>query len=154
MRKLFSSVLALALTVCSLAALPTAASALEPTTRGQEYMEYDYFYIYKGGGAAVSDVFAQKWNDNKEMNTTVLKAPGSTINWLTSETVYWRGRSETLARATELGTTNKPIYNHKLGYLSGYGTRLSKYTIAAEYAEDNPYTHLELIIYWDPDGDE
>lgn len=151
MSKLFSGALALTLTACCLGTLPaTAASIPDSSTRGQEYMEYDYFYIYKGGGATVSDVFAKKWSETDVMDTTVLKAPGSTINWLTSETVYWRGRSETLARATELGTTNKPIYNKELGYLSGYGTRLSEYTIAAEYAEDNPYTHLELIIYWDP----
>lgn len=148
MRKLFSTVLALALTVCTVAALTTSASA------NSEFMEYDYFYVYKGGGAIVSDVFAQKWSDSQKMKTTVVKEPGSTINWLSSETVYWRGRSETYGQATTLGTANGPEYDYMLTYLSGYGQRLSKYTIAAQYDDDNPYTHLELRIYWDPDGSE
>jgi hypothetical protein len=144
MRRLISGLLALMLVV------GTTGSIITPASAAYEYLEYDYFYIYKGGEPAVSDKFAKKWDDQyAPMYTHIGKYPGSSINWLSSETVYWRGRSASLARATELGTSNVET-DRDLAYLSGYGTRLSEYTIAAEYASSNPYTNLEVIIYWDP----
>lgn len=145
MRRLFSGLLALMLVVGSAGSLATRARA------ASEYMEYDAFLIYKGYGATVSNTFAKKWDSVcADMVTAVFKSPETSINWLSSERVYWRGRSDTLAKATELGETYVEVENYPLAYLSGYGTRLSEYTIAAQYDDSNPYTKLELWIYWDP----
>lgn len=46
-----------------------------------------------------------------------------------------------------LGTSNVTT-ERNLSYQSGYGARLTSYTIAAEYDSSNPYTHLEVIIGW------
>lgn len=142
MRRLISGFLALLLVL-------GVSSVITPANAMVEYMEYDYFFIYKGGPPAISNKFVTKWDDQRApMYTAVWKYPGSDIDWLSNETVYWRGRSETLARATALGTTNVGV-ERNLSYLSGFGTRLTEYTIAAEYADSNPYTKLEVIIYWD-----
>lgn len=142
MRRMISSLLALMLVVGSIGGtMITPASAYE-------YVETDYFYIYKGGAPAVSNNFMKKWDDQRApMYTYIAKYPGSSINWLSSETVYWRGRSESLAKATSLGTANAST-ERNLSYLSGYGARMTSYTIAAEYDSSNPYTHLEVIIGW------
>lgn len=141
MRKLFSGLLALVLVMGVTGSIVTPASAYE-------FVETDYFYIYKGGNPAVSNKFMEKTDDHRApMYTYIAKYPGSDINWLSSETVYWRGRSESLARATALGTSNVAT-ERNLSYQSGYGARLTSYTIAAEYDSSNPYTHLEVIIGW------
>ena len=130
-------------------AAATVCATAVPANAAVEYMEYDYFYVYKGQGAQVSDKFVKKWDEKRApMYTAIYKMPGSTVEWYSTETAYWRGRSSTLANATELGSTNVGT-ERNLSYLSGYGTRLSQYTIAAQYASDNPYNRLELIIYWD-----
>lgn len=141
MRKLFSGLLALLLAVGIASSTVTPASAYE-------FVETDYFYIYKGGAAAVSNKFMLKWDDVRgPMYTYIAKYPDSTINWLSSETVYYRGRSETLARATALGSATG-FKEADLSYLSGFGARMSSYTMAAEYDSSNPYTKLEVIIGW------
>lgn len=141
MRKLFSTLLALTLIVSATSILAISASAYE-------YVESDCFYIYKGGGPAVSNRFSKKWDEKRApMYTRVARNDDSSITWLASETVYWRGRSETLARATELGASSVRV-ERDLPYLSGYGARLTEYTMAAEYADSNPYTQLDLIISW------
>ena len=128
-------------------AAATVCATAVPVNAQYELVESDYFYIYKGGGAAVSDKFMKKNDGSPTMYTAVCKYGLSTIEWYTSETVYWRGRSETLAKATELGTTNVET-EKDLSYLSGYGIKGSKYTLAAQYASDNPYNRLGLIIHW------
>ena len=142
MRKLFSCLLALVLTVGVTGTIITPASA----TSRPELVETDIFYVYKGGGPAVSNKFMKKTDNSDGMYTEVTNF-SSSIKWLSSEVLYWRGRSESLARATELGTTNEPTWRG-LSYLSGYGTYGSKYTVAAQYADSNPYTHLEVLIAW------
>lgn len=142
MRRLFSGLLALLLIVGT-GSIVAPANA----TAFVEYVYTDYFYIYKGGGPAVSEKFMRKNDNGPAMYTCVSKYGKSTIEWYSSETVYWRGRSESLAKATELGSTNVET-ERELYYLSGYGTYGSKYTIAAEYASDNPYNRLEVIISW------
>lgn len=143
-RRLFSSLLALALMLCVTGGIATPANAAE-------YMEYADFHIYKNGGSVVSDVWAQKTSGpSVPMETTIVKAPGSTVNWLPSETVYWRGRSSSYAKATTLGEANQSLTDRELNYLSGFGTFGTYYTLAAQYADTNPYTHLEIWIYFKP----
>lgn len=143
MRKLFSCLLALVLTIGGTGTIITPASA----AARPELVGSDYFYVYKGGGAVVSDEFMQKTDSTPSMETHVLNHSPESTKWLSSEVLYWRGRSESLARATDLGTSNQPAVRD-LTYLSGYGIYGSKYTVAAQYADSNPYTHLEVLIWW------
>ncbi len=67
MRKLFSCLLALVLTIGVTGTIITPASA----TSRPELVENDYFYVYKGGGPAVSDKFMRKTDYSDSMYTEI-----------------------------------------------------------------------------------
>lgn len=138
MRKMFTKLIIGAILISTLA---TSASAAQSATEN--------FYVYINGGAVVSSKMAEKTGTGM-MWVSIDKMAGSRVNWVSSETVNYRGRSPSGAQATTLGQTNKPTGTVKRGYLSGYGSIGSYYRMAVQYDNSNPYTRLELTATWMP----
>jgi len=107
------------------------------------------FHVYINGGSVVSSLSVKKDNTNKHMMAFVYKRSGTTVNWLSSETVNLRGRTHNGIKSTFLGTQNTPG-SSRLNYMSGYGHMGGLYKLAVQYSNSNPHTHLDLTASWTP----
>jgi len=107
------------------------------------------FHVYINGGSVVSGSSAKKETTYDFMYAYVSKRSGTTVNWLSSETVNLRGRTSSGVQCTALGSRNT-IGTSNLAYNSGYGNFGSYYKLAVQYASNNPYTHLDLTATWTP----
>lgn len=107
------------------------------------------FHVYINGGSVVSSKTATK-EISGPMWSNARKQTGSSVNWLSSEYVNLRGRTNSGVKCTSLGKTNTPGETVYLYYNSGYGTLYQPYRIAVQYDNSNPYTHLELTVCWSP----
>ncbi|GHU43971.1 hypothetical protein FACS1894111_10490 [Clostridia bacterium] len=125
-------------TILGTAVIPVAAQALT-----------ENFHVYHYGGAVVSSNAAQKEDTSNYMGFAVDKRYGTTVNWVTSETVYLRGRTSGGTQCTSLASVNQPA-SGAMTYASGYATYGSYYRLAVQYADANPYTHLDLTASWAP----
>lgn len=137
LKKIMAFVFAFMITTSSYAMSVYAATGIEN------------FHVYINGGSVVSSSSVRKTNTYKYMRTGVMKRSGTTVNWLSSETVNLRGRTDSGAKCTVLGTQNTPG-NSDLNYTSGYGHRGDYYKLAVQYSNSNPYTNLDLRASWTP----
>ena len=97
----------------------------------------------------VSSSSERKDNTNKYMIAYVEKRSDTTVNWLSSEKVNLRGRTDSGAKCTILGTLNTPG-SSTLNYKSGHGHMGDYYKLAVQYINSIPYTNLDLTVSWLP----
>lgn len=108
------------------------------------------FHIYHYGGAVVSTNSEQKTNSLGYMHTSVYERPGTSVTWVYgAEGVYLRGRTASGAKCTNPVLTYSPgeVF---LTYDAGNGISGHYYKLAMQYADANPYTHLDLTGTWTP----
>lgn len=141
-RKFFIAVLAMMLLV-SVAAIPASAA-----NYAQERM-----YASIGGGATVSSQNARKNVTRNSMYYNAYAASSDGWNTQGNEYVYFRGRNwngtvqvTDLALRNYYGTTREG----NLTYFSGQGIVGDYYKIAIQYASDNPYQYVDLMVGWAP----
>jgi len=110
---------------------------------------YQRFRVYINGGAVVSSFAYTKSGIADSMYTYTNKYPGTSVNWLSSETVNLRGRTSSGTKCTALGTRNTEGSRY-LKYDPGYGRMNTAYKVAVQYDSSNPYTNLDLGVTWEP----
>lgn len=124
--------------MCSVLAIPVNAAS-----------KTENFHVYINGGSVVSSGTAKKDDSLNYMYTYTSKRSGTTVNWVSSETVNLRGRTSSGTKCTALGTRTSPGARN-LTYSSGYGYKGNYYRVAVQYDNSNPYTHLDLTVKWIP----
>lgn len=111
----------------------------------------DEMYASMGGGATVSATAVVK---SAAGGFGYTAKPYIAGGWSPKgdEWVYFRGRSEAGSQATELHHHCYSGYTvtGKMPYNSGFGYIGSKYRLAIEYDNENPYEYVDLYVTWTP----
>lgn len=108
------------------------------------------FDVYHYGGAVVSTNSERKNSGLGYMYATVAERPGTNVTWVYgTEGVYLRGRTINGGRCTNSVLKSSPDEAF-LTYDSGCVVEGNYYKLAMQYADANPYTHLDLRGTWTP----
>lgn len=139
-KKRMLALLSAAILCFSMVAIPASAA----TGSGEMYASI-------GGGATVSNTAVLK---SKTGSFGYTAKPYTSDGWSSQgdEWVYFRGRSEAGSQAT--GLHHRAYYgvtvSGTLPYNSGFGYVGSRYKIAIEYDNENPYKYVDLYVTWTP----